>query len=261
MAKEPQELKWIESLLPEGDYRRKGMFGGFTYYIDERMFLAIFESPGNTSYQGKKYPFEIWNGCMFPVDHEHHAKALQQFPYLVSHPILPKWLYLPLHSEGFDELVSDVIEQAMKPRGFWGTYPKSKTKKPANAKPISLDKISTKIDTRKPKMFADEPIQVRLQQVEKISDLKNLGPTAEAQFQKAGIKNAQQFIKMGWQKALVKLVKVNPKNKHTMYAYALVGALTNKEWNRLTEEEKLEAKTFTRSIPVDKKTKKSKAKK
>jgi hypothetical protein len=253
MAKEPQELKWIESQFPEEGFRRKSMFGGFAYYIDERIVMLIFESPGDYKYRKQTFKFEVWNGCMFPVEHEHHSKAFKQFPQLVNHPVLPKWLYLPLHTEGFDELVTEVIGQAVKPTGFWGSIPKGKAKKGKTQKPDKLENISTKIDTRKPRMFSDEPAEQVLKIAVKISDLKNLGEVTERSFHRAGIKTAQQFIKMGWKKALIKLVALDPKNRHTMFAYALIGALTNKEWNGLSEEEKQEAKEFTLSLkPVKK---------
>ena len=257
MGKEPQELKWIETLLPEDGFRRKSMFGGWAYYIDDRIVMLIFENPGDYKYQKKTYKFEVWNGCMFPVEHEHHEKALKQFPELVNHPVLPKWLYLPLHTEGFDELVSEVLNQAVKTTGFWGSTPKGKAKKGKAQKPVKLEKIPTNIDTRKPRMFSDEPAEQVLKTAVKISDLKNFGEVTERTFHKAGIKTAPQFIKMGWKKALVKLVAINPKNRHTMFAYALIGALTNKEWNGLSEEEKQEAKDFTKSLaPVKKPAKK-----
>lgn len=255
MAKEPQQLKWIESLLPEDEYRRKGMFGGFAYYVHDKIVLLMFENPGERSYRSQQYDFEIWNGCMFPVEKEFQGKALEKFPFLISHPILPKWLYLPLETEGFDDMVADVLAQAIKPTSFWGSIPKSKTQK--KAKSVSaknLAKISEKIDTRTPRMFGDEPAEQTLAAAQRISDLKNMGPVTEEVFKKAGIKTAPQFIKMGWKKAMIQLVKSNPKNRHTIFAYVLIGALTNKEWNRLSDEEKIEARDFVHSLaPIKKK--------
>ena len=111
-------------------------------------------------------------------------------------------------------------------------------------------------------MFSDEPAEQVLQTAVKISDLKNLGEVSERSFHRAGIKTAQQFIKMGWKKAMIKLIAIDPKNRHTMYAYALIGALANKEWNGLSEKEKQEAKDFTKSLaPVKKKKTKKKVSK
>ncbi len=261
MAKEPQELKWVESLLPEEGFRRKGMFGGFGYYIDEKIVLVTFESPGSRSYRSQTFDFELWNGCMFPVEKEFQDKALQRFPYLISHPILPKWLYLPLDTEGFDELVTEVMAQVVRPNSFWGTIPSRKAKKTKNSKKSVEDTVSTNIDTRRPRLFSDEPAEVKLASAKKISDFKNLGAASESEFHKAGIKTAKQFIALGWKKTLVKLIKVNPKNRHSMYAYALIGALANKEWFGLSEEEKLEAREYVRSLPPVKGSKKSATKK
>ncbi|MDG0817661.1 TfoX/Sxy family DNA transformation protein [Bdellovibrio svalbardensis] len=264
MAKEPQELKWIESLLPDEGVRRKAMFGGFAYYLADKLVLVTFETPGYRSYRNQTYDYELWYGCMFPLEREHHEKALKQFPELTPHPILPKWLYLPLDTEGFDDLASEIMAQVIRPHSYWGSFPKAKSKKAKSTKAKSAkanaEKISTKIDTRKPRLFSDEPAESVLQSAQKISDLKNLGAVSEREFLKAGIKTAPKFIQLGWKKALVKLIKVNPKNRHSIFAYALIGALTNKEWNRISDQEKQEAREFVKSLPSAKGKAKVKAK-
>ncbi|MEK2644317.1 TfoX/Sxy family DNA transformation protein [Bdellovibrio sp. BCCA] len=249
MAKEPGELKWIEELLPEEGYRRKSMFGGFAYYIDDKIVLLIFESDDKR-----------WNGTMFPVEREFQPQALKKFPELSPHVILPKWLYLPLHTEGFDEIVPDILREVLRPRSFWGSIPKPKGKKGNSRKRKNVeDEISTKIDTRKPRLFSDEPAEDALKKAKKISDLKNLGEVTEKQFAKIGITTAQQFIKLGWKKTMKKLIEYNPKYRHSLYAYALIGALTNTEFTHISDEEKAEAKAFIKSIPKpDAKKKKSK---
>lgn len=253
MAKEPKELKWVEDLFPEG-YRRKSMFGGFAYYLEQKIVMLSFEGTGSRSYKGQKYPFEIWNGCMFPVEHIHQAKALKRFPFLVSHPILPKWLYLPLETENFDDQVTEVLAQAVRPLSYWGSVPKERSKK----KPAPKTKTETleKIDTRRPRMFSDEPIETKLTTAQKISDLKNLGPVAQKQFDQAGIKTVKTFIQLGWKTSLLKLIEVNDKNRHSIMAYTLIGAITNKEWNGISEEEKKEARDFVHSLPKPTKKKK-----
>lgn len=102
--------------------------------------------------------------------------------------------------------------------------------------------------TRRPLMFRDENAEEVLSRAKRISDLKNLGPASELAFKAAGILSVDQFVRLGWQGALQKLVKANPKNRHTIFAYALIGALNNQDWNRLSEQQKLEAKEFTASL-------------
>lgn len=258
MAKEPQELKWIENLLPEEGYRRRGMFGGFAYYIEDKIVLVTFENPGGSrTYKKQTYNFDLWNGCMFPVEASFQERALRQCPFLVPHPILPKWLYLPLYTENFDDLVEEALSHAVRPNSFWGSLPKPKGKKGPAKKSVDKD-ISVKMDTRMPRMFSDEPAEEALSKAVKISDLKNLGTSAEKDFQSAGIKTPKQFIALGWQKTLLKLAKVNKKNLHTIYAYALIGALTNKEFSQISEDEKQQAKDFTKSIREANKVKEKK---
>ena len=241
MAKEPGELKWIEDLLPEDGYRRKAMFGGFSYYIDEKMILLMFESDDKR-----------WNGVMFPVDKEFHPQALGKFPELTEHSILPKWLFLPLETEGFDELVSDILREVLRPNSFWGTIPKGKGKKTTTEKKKKdklLEGISARMDTRTPRMFSDEPVQEALAKAVKITDLKNLGEVTAKQFASVGIKTAPQFIKLGWKKTMQKLVEKDPKYRHSIYAYALIGALTNTEFSRISAAEKEEARNFVHAMP------------
>ncbi|WP_413584230.1 TfoX/Sxy family DNA transformation protein [Bdellovibrio sp. HCB274] len=231
MAKEPKELKWIEDLLPEAGYRRKSMFGGFAYYLDERIVLITFES-GNKS---------NWHGCMFPVEHQNQAQALKQFPILSPHPVLPKWLYLPIETEGFDEWVTDVLRAALKPNSLWGSFPKEK-KRAENPEQYK------NIDTRRPRMFSDEDPKEMLQKAKKLTDLKNIGPTLEALLLDAGIKTPQQMQKLGWQKTMVKLVKIHPKTNHSMYAYTIITALENKDFGGLSESQKTEVRSYMKTL-------------
>jgi hypothetical protein len=169
---------------------------------------------------------------------------------LISHPILPKWLYLPITTENFDNYAEDILQQIKKRSPLFGTIPKSKGKK---NKPTKLV-IDTKIDTRRPRMFSDEPAEAILTKAKKISDLKNLGPSTEVAMAKAGIKTASQFIKLGWEKAFTKLVKQNPKNRHTLFAYALIGALKNVDAFHIPAADKEAAKALAAKLkPVKKK--------
>lgn len=254
MAKEPQELKWIESLFSEDSFRRRGMFGGFAYYLEDKVVLVIFESEGGSrTYQKKTYPFDLWNGCMFPLEHSLQEAALQKFPFLFPHPILPKWLYLPLHTENFEELATSVMKQVLKPQSLWGSVPARK----GRSKRVPKDKeIPLKLDTRRPRMFSDEPAEAKLRTSEKLSDLKNIGTELEKKLQNAGIKTVQKFVDLGWKKSWIKLVHLDSKHRHSLYAYTLIGALTNREWNRITDEEKNEARAFAKTLAPQKKLKK-----
>jgi hypothetical protein len=252
MAKEPNELKWIDESLPNF-FIRKHMFGGFAYYVDERLMLLLFESTGNFKYKNKKYDFELWNGCMFPVEKDKQPQVKEKYDFLISHPILPKWLYLPLDTENFESHVELILAELKRRSLFFGTIPKSKSKVSRKTKTEKL----LRVDTRKPRMFNnEEPAEEKLKSAKSIAELKNLGPATEKQFHKAGIKTVAQFQKLGWKKTLATLVKSNPKLRHSVYTYALIGALENKVWHKLPEDVKIEAREFTNSLkPKNKKVK------
>lgn len=248
MAKELASLNWVEELLPQ-DYLRKRMFGGFAYYIDEKLMLLMFESEGNKTYQGQKFDFEIWNGCMFPVEKERQAEVLEVFPFLFPHPVLGKWLYIPMETEDFDSNVQSVLREIRRKNELFGTIPKAKgSKAKVTKKKAKAQDEEEIIDTRRPRMFSDEPGEKSVLKAKKISDLKNLGPESERTFSNAGIKTAPQLVQMGWKKAMVKLCKSNPKNNHSIFAYAVIGALENRMWHLISEDSKREAREFMKSL-------------
>lgn len=243
MAKALVHLNWIENLLPE-NFARKHMFGGFGYYVEGRIVLAVFESEGDRTYKNQSFNFDLWNGCLFPTEREHHRIIKQGFPQLIPHPILSKWLYLPLQTENFDSNVEEILQEIRRRSKLFGVMPKLKKSKKVKISTLKNEKVNA----LKPQMFSDEPARERIQKAQKISDLKNLGPASEMEFCKAGIKTVNQFIKLGWKKAMIKLVAANPKNRHSVFAYALIGALSNVYWARIPESKKTEAKKFTASL-------------
>lgn len=246
MAKELQSLFWIEELLPK-EHVRKSMFGGFAYYLQEKLILVMFESTGNKTYKNKKYKFEIWNGCMFPAEREHHEEICGKYPFLINHPVLPKWLYLPLETESFEDLAEAVLRELRRRNPVFGTIPKGKKKTAKKSLSAKAEKVSV-ADMRKPRMFRDEPAEERLKTAKKISDLRNFGPTTERHFSEIGIRTVSQFTKLGWKKVFEKLSRKNPKSCHAMYAYAMIGALQNRDFGQISESDKAEARQWAAQV-------------
>lgn len=254
MAKSLDELQWIEELLPES-FNRRAMFGGFAYYDGPFLKLIMFENGSDK-----------WNGCMFPAEKEHHEKLLNQFSFLVNHSVLPKWLFLSLNDENFEEHAKKVVRDLSRPQSLWGTIPDKKKKAEQKAtgktKSQGKDKASLKNkkekvlkvepvsaqDMRKPRMFRDESLADSLHKIKTIQDFKNFGPSTEKIFIQANIKTPALFMKMGWKKSFAKICEVNPKYNHSLFAYALIGALENKEWNAISEDLKTEAQTFAKKL-------------
>jgi len=245
-AKSPIELLWIEDLLPENEFQRKFMFGGFAYYFKNKMILLTIEDSSTNSYKNKKFDFAIWNGCLFPVERDSHASLLNTFPHLIPHPVLPKWLYLPIDREHFEEEIKLIIKHILHHTLLWGITPKSKTDKKSISKK-STRLIKPPVNMKKPQMFSDDRTTLDLTQKYKITDLKNIGPSSEKVLQAAGIKSGQQILKLGWKKTFLILVQKNPKMLNLNMAAALIGATTNKEWFSIDDKLKQEARLLIKS--------------
>ena len=67
-------------------------------YLHGRMMVVLAARP--------KPP---WQGVLLPLEREHHASILEEFPALSPHPVLPKWLYLPERHDEFEEVVTQIV--------------------------------------------------------------------------------------------------------------------------------------------------------
>lgn len=150
MPRELTNLSWIEELLPSG-HIRKPMFGGFAFYFASRLVLVMFENADDRrNYKNKaKNKAELWNGCLFPAEREYHPEILKQYPFLMNHPILPKWLYLPLDTEDFEEHAKVLLKEIRRQNHKFGVIPKPKKLKKQKSKKPGL------VDPRRPRMFSD----------------------------------------------------------------------------------------------------------
>jgi hypothetical protein len=98
------ERSWIlDEFEGRGVLITRPMFGGLAVYLDGLMVMMICESPGDRRWRGKKYAFDIWDGVLFPTERAHHASLIGAFPYLVPHPVLPKWLFVSVVQEDFED--------------------------------------------------------------------------------------------------------------------------------------------------------------
>jgi hypothetical protein len=119
---------WLQDFFPEGELFFKRMFGGLAVYYRGKMILLIIKSPGESSYKGKKFKFDIWNGILLPTSHEFHSRIYQRFPEVVQHPVLGKWLYLPFNLEEFETIAENIAKEISREIPDWGIVPKVKRK-------------------------------------------------------------------------------------------------------------------------------------
>ena len=117
-GKAEHPLQWlVEPLLAEPSFVFKAWFGGRTVTLHGRHHLVL-------TTQG-----EPWQGVLVCTTHEHHASLRAEFPALVQHPVLGKWLYLPDAAETFERDARRLVQlvRARDPR--LGILPSPKKKK------------------------------------------------------------------------------------------------------------------------------------
>ncbi len=84
------------------------MFGCLAAYVQGRMVMVLTEDPGDKTYRGKSYGFDIWDGIMFPTERAFQESLIKEFPGLVPHPVLGKWLYLPAQHDDFEGRAKEI---------------------------------------------------------------------------------------------------------------------------------------------------------
>lgn len=76
---------------------------------------------------------EPWNGLLIPTDHQFHDDIQKDFQYIVQHPVLKKWLYLPEASEDFESLAMDIVEKIRIGDQRFGVEPKERKSRKRNS--------------------------------------------------------------------------------------------------------------------------------
>ena len=99
--KQKNPLLWVfEPLEDDPRFVLRKLFSFDAAYLDGRLYLAV---------AGGKEP---WNGMMVCTSREHHPSLLGQFPQLVSHKVLGKWLYLSQSHPEFETVAQELAAMA-----------------------------------------------------------------------------------------------------------------------------------------------------
>lgn len=117
------ELIWaFEPFEQAPDFFSKGMFGCLAGYAHGQMVMVIAENHEDPD----------WSGILIPTSREHHAVLRDRFPSLTEHPVLGKWLYLPLTAADFEETARAIGEAIANRHPAIGILPGQKRSKPSN---------------------------------------------------------------------------------------------------------------------------------
>lgn len=120
-------LRWaFEAFEQDSTFITKRMFGSLAAYVNGKMVMLLSENPGEREYRGKIYDFDIWNGVLLPTERQHHPQLQKDYPELRPHPVLPKWLYLPMNDDDFEETISEISQRIARNDSLFGVYPQPK---------------------------------------------------------------------------------------------------------------------------------------
>lgn len=98
MARRENAHLWLaEPLMQEPSFLENPMFGCEACYLNGLLVLVLADSD------------EPWNGLLVPTEHSNHSALLTEFPSLVSHPVLPKWLYLSAELDNFEPVAQKIV--------------------------------------------------------------------------------------------------------------------------------------------------------
>jgi len=135
------QLWLFEPATNHSSYLSKRMFGGLAIYLHGKMMAVLAEDPNDHTWQGVTYPHPIWNGILFPVSREDHALLRKRWQSLVPHPVLGKWLYLPLNADDYESTAQAIVLEIVASKAPWGIEPRQRT---ARSKPARKSGISAR---------------------------------------------------------------------------------------------------------------------
>ena len=106
---------WLWEPL-EGDptFVLRAMFGTKAVYLEGKMVFC---------FAAKAEP---WRGVLVCTDRVHHASMIAEFPTLIPHAVLPKWLYLAETEDDFERVAVRLVALAKRRDPRIGVAPKSK---------------------------------------------------------------------------------------------------------------------------------------
>lgn len=96
-----RRFEWLlEDLVEQPSFVMRPMFGCHACYLHGRLVLVLASRTEDP-----------WNGALIPTYREHHRPLCRDYPPLVPHPVLGKWLYLSANSEAFEKTALALVER------------------------------------------------------------------------------------------------------------------------------------------------------
>jgi hypothetical protein len=100
----------LEPLFRFPDLFLRRMFGGLAVYRSDLLILVLMEGgEEDRTWKGQTFDYGIWNGLLLPTSRDRQPALIADFPSLQPHPVLPKWLYLPMRDPKYEEIADQLI--------------------------------------------------------------------------------------------------------------------------------------------------------
>lgn len=115
----PYEWLW-EPLEDDPTFVLRPMFSGKAAYLDGKLMLY---------FTAREEP---WQGVLVCTFREHQASLRAEFPALVPHPILPKWLYLSESADRFEATAERLVALARRRDPRLGVSPQPRKRRRAS---------------------------------------------------------------------------------------------------------------------------------
>jgi hypothetical protein len=108
--------EWIfEAFSEHSTFFTKSMFGGLAAYLFERQMLLLVEPTKSGRWN--------WHGVLICTDYRHHASIQAEFPALLPHGALRKWLFIDSTHEDFESTMDRVAQRVASNDPRFGILP------------------------------------------------------------------------------------------------------------------------------------------
>jgi hypothetical protein len=112
------ETEWIlEGFAGHRTFFTKRMFGGLAAYLFERQILLLVEPTKSGRW--------TWHGVLVCTDFEHHASIQAEFPALMPHEFLRKWMFIDSSHEDFESTMEEVAKRVAGNDPRFGIVPRN----------------------------------------------------------------------------------------------------------------------------------------
>ena len=108
--------EWIlDAFAGRASFFTKRMFGGLAAYLHERQMLVLAEPTKSGRWK--------WHGVLVCTDHTHQASIRADFPALMPHSVLRKWLYIDSTHQNFESTMEAVAKRMVRNDPRFGVVP------------------------------------------------------------------------------------------------------------------------------------------